>query len=100
MTYPFFIFIAMLIMSAYWRRRERAAGRPRVRYITGYGAAFCVMSFNLWVVTRMDDLTATLPDAHVTGIFSTPWPWLSALCIAVALLAISFFTRVRHYPAA
>jgi len=44
----------------------------------------------------MADITASLPGAHDTGIFSTPWPWVAALCVGVALLVVSFFTRVRH----
>jgi len=48
----------------------------------------------------MADITATLPGAHDTGIFSTPWPCVSALCVGVALLVVSFFTRVRHDHAA
>jgi O-antigen/teichoic acid export membrane protein len=102
MPHLFFLLllVTVLIMSAYRWRRGRATSRPGVRYITGFGAAFCVMSFSLWVVTRMDDITATLPSPHNTGIFSTPWPWVSALCLGVALLAISFFTRVSRAPAA
>src|SRR6266705_2623211 len=96
MTYPFFFFIIMLIMSAYWRRRERAAGRRGIRYITGYGVAFCVLSFNLWALTRMEDILNILPNPHPPSFFATPWPWISALCVGVALLVISFFTRVRR----
>ena len=44
----------------------------------------------------MADITASLPGAHDTGIFSTPWPWVAALFVGVALLLVSFFTRVRH----
>ena len=82
------------------RRRERAASRRGVRKLTGYGVACCAMSLNFWVVTRMDDITATLPSTHDTGIFSTPWLWVSALCVGLTLLIISFFTRVRNYRAA
>jgi hypothetical protein len=96
-----FIFIFILFAAAaYGSRRDSASGRPRIRHITAYGAAFCVLSFNLWAVTRMDAITATLPGPHDKGIFSTPWPWVSALCVGVALLIISFFTRVRHGHAA
>jgi len=95
--FPIFIFI-LFAAASYWGRRHVRLSRSRSFAYTGLG--FCVMSFNLWAVTRMADITATLPGAHDTGIFSTPWPCVSALCVGVALLVVSFFTRVRHDHAA
>ena len=96
----FYFFIIMLIMVPYWWRRERAAGRRGVRWITGYGFVFCILSFNLWAATQLDDITAIHSGEHGSWIYSTPWLWISALCVGVALLVISFFTRVRHDHAA
>jgi hypothetical protein len=99
MTFTFF-FIIILLMLPYWWGRERAAGRRGVRWITGYGVAACALSFNLWVLTQMDDIIAINSSEHRSWVYSTPWLWISALCVGVALLVISFFTRVRHYHAA
>jgi hypothetical protein len=91
--FPIFIFI-LFAAAAYLGRRHVRLSRSASLAICGLG--FCVMSFNLWAVTRMDDIIASLPGTHDPGIFSTPWPWVSALCVGVALLVVSFFTRVRH----
>jgi hypothetical protein len=94
-----FIFI-LFSAAAYWGRRDSALGRRGVRPIIVYGLAFCVMSFNLWAVTRIDDIIANLPSPNDTDLFSTPWLWISALCVGVVLLVISFLTRVRNHHTA
>jgi hypothetical protein len=91
--FPFFIFI-LFAAASYWGRRHFRLSRSRSFAYTGLG--FCVMSFSLWAVTRMDDIIVSLPGTHDEGIFSTPWPWVAALCFGVALLVVSFFTRIRH----
>ena len=91
--FPIFIFI-LFAAASYWGRRHFRLSRSANLAI--YGLAFCAMSFNLWAVTRMDDIIAILPGTHDADIFSRPWLWISALCVGVALLVVSFFTRVRH----
>ena len=91
--FPFFFIILMFVMMAYYRRRESASGRRGVRHITSYGVLFCVVSFNLWVLTRMDDIISSLPNSHQSDIFATPWLWITSLCVGITLLVISFFTR-------
>ena len=59
----------------------------------GYtGLGFCAMSFNLWALTRIDDILATLPSQHESGIFATPWPWIAAFVVGISLLVVSFLT--------
>ena len=58
------------------------------------------LSFNLWVLTQMDDIIAINSSEHRSWVYSTPWLWIAALCVGVALLVVSFFTRVRHDYAA
>jgi hypothetical protein len=98
-NYIIFIFI-VFAAAAYWSRRRRTSGRFGVRAITIYGLAFCAASFNLWAMTRMDDIIASLPGTHSSGIFATPWPWISALVVGVTLLMVSFFTRRERRNAA
>src|SRR5271170_1227732 len=93
MTQPFLFFFLMIVLSAIWRRRNRASGRPVIRHITGYGVVFCVLSLNLWIATRAEDVLASFPNPRPASIFATPWLWISALCVGITLLLISFFTR-------
>jgi hypothetical protein len=86
----FFIFILFAAAIYFGRRRVRLS-RSAGLAICGLG--FCVMSFNLWAVTRISDVIANLPGTHETNIFSTPWPWISVLSAGILLLAVSFFTR-------
>jgi hypothetical protein len=97
---PFLFFFILIVLSAYWRCRERAAGRRGLRHITGYGVVFCVLSLNLWFMTRFEDILAGFPRPHQASIFATPWLWVSALCVGVTLLVISFFTRKSRQHAA
>jgi len=90
---PFFFIMLMLVILAYRRRRERASGRRGVRHITGYGVVFCVLSFSLWSLTRMDDIISSLPGSHQSDLFATPWLWVTSLLVGITLLVISFFTR-------
>jgi hypothetical protein len=86
------IFIFSLFMAAaYFGRRHVRLSRSASFAILGLG--FCVMSFSLWAVTRMDDIVANLPGTHEAGVFATPWPWISAFAVGITLLVVSFFTR-------
>lgn len=97
MTYPFFIFI-LFAAAAYWSRSKFRLSRSRRFGYTGLG--FCALSFNLWALTRIDDILATLPSQHESGIFATQSPWISALVVGITLLVISFFIREdSHYAA-
>ena len=86
----FIVFVVFGILPMFIRRRD---GRPCIRRITGYGVAFCVVSLNLWFVTRFEDIQASFPNPHETNVFATPWLWVSALCVGITLLLVSFFTR-------
>jgi hypothetical protein len=90
---PFLLFGILILLSAYWRRREKAAGRPGVRRITGYGVVFCVLALNLWFATRFEDVLGSFPGPRHPSVFATPWLWVSALVVGIALLLISFLTR-------
>ena len=89
-NYTIFIFI-LFAAAAYWSRSKFRLSRSRRFGYTGLG--FCAMSFNLWALTRIDDILATLPSQHESGIFATPWPWISASIVGISLLVISFLTR-------
>ena len=89
---PDILFILLFAILAYRWFSLRRDGRPGVRRITYYGVAFCVASLNLWFVTRFEDVLASFPNPHPTTIFATPWLWVSALCVGITLLLISFFT--------
>jgi hypothetical protein len=89
-NYTIFIFI-LFAAAAYWSRRHFRLSRSRSFAYTGLG--FCVASFNLWAVTRMDDITATISSVHSSDIFATPWPWIAASVVGISLLVISFLTR-------
>jgi len=93
----FFILFAVLAYRWFSRRRD---GRSGIRPVTAYGVVFCVASLGFWLVTRFEDVLASLPSPREASIFATPWIWVSALCVGVALLLVSFFTRARHDPAA
>jgi hypothetical protein len=97
---PLFLFFIIFMILAYRWFSQRRDGRPGIRLITSYGAGFCAASLNLWFLTRFEDVLDSLPNPHSASIFATSWPWVSALCVGVALLVISFFTRVRHDHAA
>jgi hypothetical protein len=90
---PLFPFLIIFLILAYRWFSQRRDGRPGIRHITIYGVAFCVASLNLWFATRFEDILASFPNPHAQSIFATPWLWVSALCVGVTLLLISFFTR-------
>ena len=93
---PPVLFLILFAFLAYRWFRGWHNGQPGIRYITGYGVAFCAASLNLWLLTRFEDVLNSFPNPHETSVFATPWPWISALCVGIALLLLSFFTRVRH----
>jgi hypothetical protein len=97
---PLFLFLVIFVILAYRWFSQWRDGRSGIRRITGYGVAFCAASLNLWFLTRFEDVLHSLPNPHPASIFATPWPWVSALCISVTLLLVSFFTRIRHDHAA
>jgi multisubunit Na+/H+ antiporter MnhB subunit len=97
---PLFLFLVIFMILAYRWFSQRRDGPPGIRHITGYGVAFCVVSLNLWFLTRFEDILNSFPNPHETSIFATPWLWVSALCVGIALLLVSFFTRVKHDRAA
>jgi hypothetical protein len=97
---PLFPFLVIYLILAYRWFSQRRDGRPGIRLITSYGVAFCTASLGLWLVTRFEDVLASFPSPREASIFATPWIWVSTLCVGVALLVISFFTRVRHDHAA
>jgi hypothetical protein len=93
---PYMLFLLFFIVLALWpylSRFHRRNSRPGIRRVTIYGVVFCVVGLNLWFVTRFEDVLAGFPSQHQVGIFATPWPWILAVCVGVALLVISFFTR-------
>jgi cytochrome bd-type quinol oxidase subunit 2 len=89
-NYTIFIFI-LLAAAAYRSRRYFRLSRRRWYAYTGLG--FCAMSFNLWAITRMDDIIASLPGTHSSDFFAMPWPWISALVVGITLFVISFLIR-------
>jgi cytochrome bd-type quinol oxidase subunit 2 len=97
---PFLLFFILLVVAACARRRESASGRQGIRHITIYGVAFCVLSLSLWFLTRFEDVLDSFPGSHHASVFGTPWLWVSALCIGIALLLISFLTRKSRRNAA
>jgi hypothetical protein len=98
---PFILFFILIAFQAYrWWFGPRRDGRPGVRPITSFGVVFCTASFGFWVVMRLEGILASLPHPREMSIFATPWIWVSALCVGVTLLLVSFFTRVRHDHAA
>jgi hypothetical protein len=97
---PFILFFILFAILAYQWFSRRRDSRRGIRHITGYGVAFCAVSLNLWFLTRFEDVLASFPCPRETGIFATPWLWVSALCVGITLLLISFFTRERHDHAA
>ena len=98
----FLFFFIIFALATYLGRRDSTSGRRGIRLITGYGVAFCVLGLNLWLATRFEDVLASFPNPHETSIFATPWLWVSALCIGITLLLVSFFTREgrRHVSTA
>jgi hypothetical protein len=100
-TLPFIFFFILIASQSYrWWFSPRRDGRPGMRAITIIGTIFCTASFGFWFVTQLEDILASLPGQREAGIFATPWLWVSALCVGVTLLLVSFFTRVRHDHAA
>jgi cytochrome bd-type quinol oxidase subunit 2 len=96
----FLFFFILFLLATYWGRRDSASGRRDIRRITGYGVAFCVLGLNLWFVTRFEDVLNSFPSSHQASVFATPWLWVSALCVGVTLLLISFFSRKSRQHAA
>jgi hypothetical protein len=97
---PFILFFILFGFLAYRWFSRRRNGRAGIRPITVYGVAFCAASLCFWLVTRFEDVLASFPSLREASIFATPWIWISALCVGVTLLLISFFTRVSHDHAA
>jgi hypothetical protein len=96
----FLFFFIIFALTTYLGRRDSTSGRRGIRLITGYGVAFCVLGLNLWFVTRFEDVLSSFPRPHQATIFAMPWLWVSALCVGVALLVISFLTRKNRRHAA
>ena len=92
-----FILLAFLAYRRFGYPRDR---RPGIRHITAIGVAFCAVSLNLWFATRFEVILASFPNTRLQSIFATPWLWVSALCVGVTLLLISFFTRKSQQNAA
>ena len=93
---PFILFLVLFAILTYRWFSRRRDGRQSIRHITGYGVAFCTASLGFWLVTRFEDVLASFSSSHDASIFATPWLWVSAFCVGVTLLVVSFFTRVRH----
>jgi N-acetylglutamate synthase-like GNAT family acetyltransferase len=94
---PFILFCILIAFMTYrWWFGPRRDGRPGIRHITHFGVVFCMASLGFWFVTRFEDILAISSSPRETSIFATPWLWVSALCVGVTLLLVSFFTRVRH----
>jgi hypothetical protein len=98
--FQLFFFVMLITAAVYGRRRKSATGRRGVRQVTGYGIVFCVLALNLWFATRFEDISSSFPSLSRASIFAAPWLWISALCVGVALLTISFFTRKSRRDAA
>lgn len=93
MTGPFVLFLILVLLSEYWRRRAMAAGRPGIRHVTGFGVLSCALALNFWFATRLENIHASLSQAGQASVFATPWLWASALTAGVGLLIVSFVTR-------
>jgi hypothetical protein len=97
---PFILFFILILFMGYrWWFGPRGDGRPGMRPITSFGVFFCMASPGFWVITRFEDILAIFSPREAS-IFATPWLWVSALCVGVTLLLVSFFTRVSHDHAA
>ncbi len=94
-NWPLFPFVVIYLILAYRWFNQPRDGQPAIRHITGYGVTFCTASLGLWLVTRFEDVLASFPTPRDASIFAMPWLWGSALCVGVALLLVSFFTRAR-----
>jgi hypothetical protein len=98
---PFILFFILIAFGSYrWWFGPRRDGRPSMRPITSFGLIFCIVSVNLWLLTRFEDVLNSFPEPHEMSIFASPWLWISALCVGIMLLLVSFFTRIRHDHAA
>jgi hypothetical protein len=61
--YPLLFFFILFFLFAAVGRRHRVTGRRGISPFTSYGVVFCALSLGLWLLTRMEDILASL-DFH------------------------------------
>ena len=93
-------FVLIVVMAYRWWFASRREGRLVIRQVTRLGFVLCMASLGFWFVSRLENILAISSGPQRASIFASPWLWISAMCVGVTLLLVSFFTRVRHDHAA